>query len=257
MMQDEVKMETIQAVDRAFQILETISRKGNMTAASLTRELKISKASLSRLLYTLVQNGYLEINKSNEYLLTLKAYEIGINALQNLDKLSLINSTLVDLNRETGRIAQFSIEDSNQLLCIQSIGQNGISFSVYTNVGKRSPLYCTSAGKAILSARTNSEIIDLWDTFDAKPLTSHTITNLQDFLKEIACTKQRGYALDREESEYQLYCVGAAVLDHTGRPIGAISLSGSTLTPEEENTLSSCVIQASQRLSSLLGYVLQ
>ena len=114
------KMETIQAIDRAFQILETISRSGNMTLAELHEKMNISKASLSRLVYTLVENGYIEKRPNNEYSLTLKAYEVGINAVQNLDQISLINSTLADLSRETGRVAQFSVEDNNQLLCVQS-----------------------------------------------------------------------------------------------------------------------------------------
>ena len=109
------KMETIQAIDRAFQILETISRSGNMTLAELHEKMNISKASLSRLVYTLVENGYIEKRPNNEYSLTLKAYEVGINAVQNLDQISLINSTLADLSRETGRVAQFSVEDNNQL----------------------------------------------------------------------------------------------------------------------------------------------
>ena len=90
------KMETIQAIDRAFQILETISRSGNMTLAELHEKMNISKASLSRLVYTLVENGYIEKRPNNEYSLTLKAYEVGINAVQNLDQISLINSTLAD-----------------------------------------------------------------------------------------------------------------------------------------------------------------
>ncbi len=255
MAQDTVKMEPIQAVERAFQVMETISRQGNTTAADLSRQLHISKASLARLLYTMVQCGYLELTKNGEYVLTLKPYEVGVNAVQNLDKLSLINSTLVELNRETGRISQFSIDDSNQLLCIQSIGQSPTSFSVRTNVGSRSPLYCTSAGKAILAFYSNGDIISRWEHFDIKSLTLNTITDLQEFLKEIATIRQHGYAVDREESEYQLFCVGTTVKDHTGLPIGAISLSGNTLTKEEESRISAAVIQAAQQLSGLLGYV--
>lgn len=144
-----VKLETIQAVDRALQILETIGRASSMSLAELNKEIKVNKASLSRLVYTLVQNGYLVKNEKNgDYSLTLKTYEVGLNAVQNLDKLSLINSTLLDLNNRCGRISQFSVEDNNQLLCLQSIGKEAMSFSVYTSVGHRSPLYSTSAGKA-------------------------------------------------------------------------------------------------------------
>ena len=81
-----VKIETIQAVDRAFQILETIGRVNSMSLAELNKEIKVNKASLSRLVYTLVQNGYLAKNEKNgDYSLTLKTYEVGLNAVQNLD----------------------------------------------------------------------------------------------------------------------------------------------------------------------------
>lgn len=130
----ETKPETIQAVDRALQILETIGRVNSMSLAELNKEIKVNKASLSRLIYTLIHNGYLAKNeKTGDYSLTLKTYEVGLNAVQNLDKLSLINSTLVDLYNRTGRIAQFSVEDNNQLLCLQSIGKEAVSFSIYTS----------------------------------------------------------------------------------------------------------------------------
>ena len=62
MAEETVKTETIQAVDRALQILETIGRVNSMSLAELNREIKVNKASLSRLVYTLVQNGYLAKN---------------------------------------------------------------------------------------------------------------------------------------------------------------------------------------------------
>ncbi|POP35017.1 IclR family transcriptional regulator [Lactonifactor longoviformis] len=254
----ENKLETIQAVDRAFQILETISRKGSMSLNDLHKELRVSKASLLRLAYTLVQNGYLDKNpQTGNYTLTLKAYEVGISSIQNLDKISLINSTLVDLSRETGRIAQFSVEDNNQLLCLQSIGQKTSSFSIYTTVGRRSPLYCTSAGKALLSAYTNTQIIEKWETFDVKALTEHTITDIHSFLQDVSETRRRHYALDREENEYHIFCVGAPVMGHSNLPLGAISVSGSSLTEEEEQRIAGILVPAVKRLSGLLGYVME
>lgn len=249
-----MKMETVQAVDRAFQILEAIALAGEMTQAELVKLLKIGKASVSRLIYTLIANGYLEASGEGRYRLSMKLYKTGVKALERQDRMSLINSALTELNKTTGRVTQFSIEDSNQLLCIQSIGSGPSSFSIYTNVGRYSPLYCTSAGKAILAHRSGSEIVDLWEHLDVKPLTSKTFTNVQDLLKDIADTKQRGYALDLEESEYNLFCVGAAVIDHTSLPIGAISVSGNSLSPEEEADISSLVMAAARRVSSLLGY---
>ena len=69
-----VKAGTIQAVDRAFQILETVGRENSISLGELSKMIQVNKASLSRLTYTLTQNGYLSKNqKDNSYSLTLKA----------------------------------------------------------------------------------------------------------------------------------------------------------------------------------------
>ena len=67
-MAQETKFETIQAVDRALHILETLGRVNTINLADLNREIKVNKASLSRLLYTLERNGYIVKNeKTNEF----------------------------------------------------------------------------------------------------------------------------------------------------------------------------------------------
>ncbi len=255
-MQTETKLETIQAVDRALQLLELLSKRRSMSLNELHKELRVNKASLLRLAYTLVQNGYLDKHpQTGNYSLTTKAYEIGIRSIQNLDKFSLINSVLADLGAKTGRIAQFSIEDHNEVLCLQSIGQKTSTFSVYTNVGNRSPLYCTSAGKAMLAASTNSQIIERWDTFQVKKLTGNTITDVHKFLEDLSLVRERRYAVDREENEYHVFCVGAAVMGNGGIPVGAVSISGRTLTPDEETQIADVLLPAVKLLSGYMGYV--
>ncbi|HIU75783.1 MAG TPA: IclR family transcriptional regulator [Candidatus Pelethocola excrementipullorum] len=250
------KLEPIQAVERALMILETISRKGSMGLNDLNKEMKINKASLLRLAFTLTENGYLEKDaKDGKYSLTLKPYEIGLSAVQNLDKMSLINSTLVELSNMTGRIAQFSVEDNHQLLCLQSIGQKEPSFSIYTNVGRRSPLYCTSAGKALLSAYSNIDIMEKWNHLDIHPLTEYTITDVHSLLQDISAVRQKGYALDREENEYHVFCVGSLIMGAANTPLGAISISGNQLSEEEEKQIAEILLPACRRLSGLLGYV--
>lgn len=252
----ENNLETIQAVDRAFQVLELISRKGSMNLNDLYKEIKISKPSLLRLAYTLTQNGYLEKDaQSANYSLTLKAYQVGMSSIQNINKISMINATLSDLHKETGRIAQFSVEDGYQIICLQSVGQQATFFSAYTDIGRRCPFYSTSAGKALLATYPNEQIIQMWSHFNPTQFTTNTITDLQSFLQDVSETRRRHYALDLEETEYRVFCIGTAVLGYTNTSVGAISLSGTTLTPEEETQLSTMLLSSARRLSQLLGYV--
>lgn len=256
MKKSENTIEPIQAVDRTLQILETLSRNGSMSLNDLHKELGVGKASLLRLTYTLVQRGYLDKDPiTGNYSLTLKTYQIGSGSLQNLNKISLINSSLAELSQKTGRIAQFSVEDDGLLLCLQSANNQTPFLSSYTSSGYRSPLFCTSAGKAILSTYSNNHIIDMWPILNVKSFTEHTITDIHAFLQTISDIRRKQYAVDMEEYEYGVFCVGTVLMGNVNQPLGAISISGNSLTPEEETEISQILLPEVKRLSKLLGYV--
>ena len=249
-------MKTVQAVDRAFTVIEVLAREGAMGLADLSKVVSVNKASLLRLLFTLTENGYLRRDDaSGMYTLTLKPYEIAMASIKNLDKISQITSTLAELNRTCGRIAQFSVEDGDELMCLQSVGGESTFFSSSTEMGHRSPLYCTSAGKAILATYTNTQISDRWDHLGVRQLTEHTIVDLQDFLKDMAETRRRQYALDVEENEYGTYCVGTVVRGTAGQTVGAISVTGESLTAADVSSITKALLPAALRLSRIFGFL--
>ncbi|MBC3537159.1 IclR family transcriptional regulator [Megasphaera hominis] len=250
------KPASFQAIDRACLVLETIADQGQMSLNDLHTRLKLNKASLSRIVLSLTENGFLNRDeKSGEYSLSLKLFEIGVKATKATNYPRLITSELEKLASSLQVVAQFSVEDNGELLCLQSIDpENMNSFSVYTSVGGRSPLYATSAGKAILSTYTNEEIMEKWNTFHVKTITPHTLTTLDALLQDIAETRKRKYAVDHEETEPNLFCIGAVIMNYTNRPIGAISLSAHSLTAEEEKHYSEELLKSVQLLSASMGY---
>jgi hypothetical protein len=56
-------------------------------------------------------------------------------------------------------------------------------------------------------------------------VTSLTIADPSVLLTDLVQARQRGYAVDQQEAFVGVCCVGAPIRDHTGHPIGAISLS--------------------------------
>ena len=252
---NDTKTGSVQAIDRAFLVLETVAQNGSLSINDLHNKLGLNKASLSRIAATLCSNGYLNRDlKTGNFSLSLRAFEIGVNAVRNLDYISLIKSALAELSSSLKVVAQFSIEDHNELLCLESFDHQNSGFSIYTRVGQRTPLYSTSAGKAILSTYSNEEIIDKWAKMEIKALTANTITDVATLLKDIAQIRQRNYALDLEESEPGLFCLGTVLLNYNRRPIGAISLSTNSLTEEEQLRYSEALLQHVHRLSNMLGY---
>lgn len=246
---------SVQTIDRAFQVLEIVAQNDTMSLNELHHQLGLNKASLSRIAQALCSNGYLNRDpKSGDYSLSLKAFEIGVHAVRKIDYLNLIKRDLEELSSALKVVAQFSIEDHNELLCLDSFDQNNAGFSIYTRVGERSSLYSTSAGKALLSTYSNEEIYNKWSQMEIKSLTPNTLTTIDALMQDIAVIRERNYALDLEENELGLFCVGTVLMNYNRKPIGAISLSAKMMTPELQKQYSDVLLQHTQRLSYMLGY---
>lgn len=249
------KNTSFQAIDRACLVLETIADRGPISLNDLHLALKLNKASLSRITLSLTQNGFLTHDeKTGDYSLSLKLLELGVKATRTTNYPKIINGELEKLASSLHVIAQFSIEDNNELFCLQSIDPDNNAFSVYTSVGGRSPLYATSAGKAILSTYSNEKIMEKWQHFDVKKFTPTTITTVDGLLKDLSETRKRHYALDNEETEPGLFCIGAVIRNYTNRPVGAISLSASHMDKDEEKKYSQELLKTTQLLSASMGY---
>lgn len=245
----------LQVVERAFKVLELIAAEQSLKLNEIYQATGINKASLLRILASLCECGY--VNRSErdgEYSLSFKAFEVGVKAVRTSEIDYVIRNVLEELSKRHNVIAQFSVEDHDELFCLQSYDENSTGYSVYTRVGQRSPMYSTSAGKAILSTYSNDEIREKWNGYSIRRLTPNTITDLDTLLKEISVVRRRGFATDYEESEQGLFCVGTVLLNFNLAPIGAISLSTSSLDDARLNELSAALLEQCRRLSYMLGY---
>ena len=253
-MSEQSDVASVQVIDRAFSVLELVSNEGSMSLKDIYTLLGLNKASAMRIANALVANGYFDKDERGNYSLTFKAYEVGIRAVRRVDYITFIRETLDQLAAELGVIAQFSVKEGTELLCLESFDLTRSNFSVYTKVGIRSQLYATSAGKAILMTYKDEEIKNLWDQMNIRIFTPKTITDYDQFMQRIYEARHRGYALDDEESELGLFCIGAPLVNSTRKAIGAISLSTNRMDDETERRLSTGLLAATQRLGYMLNY---
>lgn len=246
--------QSVQVIDRAFRILEFVSVKERANLKDIYTELAINKASVFRIVNALCSNGYLNKDeRSGDYFLSYKCYEVGINAIRNIDYIAFMRETLDTLSKSLDVISQYSIDDHNELLCLESYDSSSSNFSIYTRVLYRSPLYASSAGKAILSTYPDEVIAAKWKEMDIRPYTPNTITDFDLFMDEISRIRQRGYATDKEEITLGLFCIGVPLLDYNRKAVGAISLSTNNLDAEKEMKLYRALSSHSQRLSYMLS----
>jgi DNA-binding IclR family transcriptional regulator len=90
-----------------------------------------------------------------------------------------------------------------------------------------------------------------------KRFTPNTITDREVLKKQLKMIAELEYAIDNEELDIGVRCIGAPIRDYTRRIVGALSISGPTmrLTDERmEKELIPVVKRAAEEISTKLGY---
>lgn len=244
----------VQSIDRALLILETLSNYDSLSLIEISKKVNLHKATTYRLVNSLLENGYIEkMPSTKQYRISLKLFQIGNRRIQNIDFLNVAKSMIHQLALEIGQTVHLVVEDNQEVLYIDKHDpENGRSY-MQSKIGKKAPLYATAVGKAILATKTNNEIYEYWQQTEIKPLTDHTIIKFEDFIKVIEQIRQNGYALDDEENEYNVVCIGSSFSSYRELAAGAISISISSKDKDLIPSYAEKIKQTTNKISNLLG----
>jgi IclR family KDG regulon transcriptional repressor len=218
----------IRSVSRALEVLKTFSdAQPELSLAEISRRLNLNRSTTFRLLVTLQAHGYVEQARENrKYRLGVTCLELGSVFLNQSDirkeALPILNS-LRDDCRETVHLARLAGSEVVYLEKLDGLLPIGIMGS---RVGGRAPAYCTGLGKALLAYMPEIEISQLYAESGLRRFTPNTITDLGELHSELACIRERGYAIDNEEHEPDVKCVAVPIWSYRQKVMGAISVSG-------------------------------
>ena len=248
----------VKSVSRALDIIAFVGeKKGGLGVTEIANQMDINKSSVYRILSTLVQYGYIEQEEeTSRYKLGYKFLEVSSRLLESIDIRKEAFPYLQQLENETNEVIHLVVYDQGEVVYIEKL-DGGETLRMHSKVGKRAPMHCTSVGKAILAHLPDEVVLDVLSRKGMPAHTSYTITNQEQFLKELQFVRERGYALDNEENEYGITCIAVPLFDHTGKVISAMSISGPSMRMTEERLrlLSTCLIGIGKKLSARLGYV--
>ncbi len=248
----------IQAVSHALDLLEQFhDDTDELGVTELSKRLKLHKNNVFRLLATLESRGYIEQNRVTEnYRLGLKTLELGQTFIKQMGLLRQSKPVIEDLVKICNETTYIAVLKDFHIIYLDSV-ETSKTVRVVPRIGSRLPAYCTAAGKAQI-AFMSSEEIDLYLPEQELPVhTPNTIANRDELKKQLALIAEQGYAIDDEEHDEGVRCVGAPIRDYTRRIIGAISISGPSMRfPDEriKKELIPLVLQAAEEISAKLGY---
>ncbi|URM34562.1 IclR family transcriptional regulator [Cytobacillus firmus] len=247
----------VKSVSRALDIITLISLKKNgLGVTEIANQIDINKSSVYRILSTLVQYGYIEQDtETGKYKLGYKFLEISSKLLESIDLRAEARPFLQELENETNEVIHLVVYDQGEVVYIEKLEGNE-TLRMHSKVGKRAPMHCTSVGKAILAHLPSSIVFDILERKGMPVHTDKTITDKDEFMKELGQVRQKGYALDLEENEYGITCVAVPIFDHLGKVIAAVSISGPTMrmTDDRLDALKSIMVKTGKDISTRLGH---
>ncbi len=224
----------INSVDRTLDLLIYLYHEGKEKGISeISRDLDIYKSTVHRTLLTLENKGFVYQNEDNgKYWLGMKFYAIGtvVGERLSLNKIAKpFTRELYDEFKEVINISILEVNSPDYLRSIIIYKEDDVKQVLTVNppIGSSSDCHCSSVGKCLLAFGDKIP----YEKYTERPLdkfTENTIDKWDDFFKGLAKVKDQGYALDDEELEIGLTCIGAPILDRNGIAIAAISLSGPT-----------------------------
>ncbi|MFY1631775.1 IclR family transcriptional regulator [Solwaraspora sp. WMMB335] len=227
-MTNERRSDEVGVLVKALDILDRMATDAPCTVAHLCQHTGVTKPAAYRILKTLDQRGYVvRDDVRREYSLGPALYGLSRAARNSTDLVRLARPSMQVLNDEFGETVNLGVISHGQVVYLDTI-ESAQRLRSTVQLALRDPVHCTALGKAILSALPIVEAREQLAETDWSRLTPNTVRSVESLLADLARYRRDGYALDDEENELGSRCVAAPILDGTGRPVAAISISAPT-----------------------------
>lgn len=223
--------DAVGAVKTSASVVEALKHLGSAGVTELANETGISKSNVHRHLVTLEELGFV-LKDQNRYRLSLRFLEYGGEIRERHAQTRLIKPKVGELAERTQEVAQFMIENDGYAVVIyKQSGRKGVSIS--SRIGSHLPMHQVASGKAMLANMPAERVEDILDKRGISQATDNTITDRDELFDELEQIRERGYAINREESTEGLLAMSVSVSGPDGF-IGACALSGPAYRMQEK-----------------------
>ena len=185
--------DSVSSVLKVFGILQALGEEREIGITELSQRVMMSKSTVYRFLQTMKTLGYVaQEGESEKYSLTLKLFELGARALQNVDLIRSADIQMREISRLTKETIHLGALDEDSIVYIHKI-DSMYNLRMYSRIGRRNPLYSTAIGKVLLAWRDRDEVKQILEGVEYKRSTERTITSTEALLPVLDQVREQGY----------------------------------------------------------------
>ncbi|MFT4068314.1 IclR family transcriptional regulator [Paraburkholderia sp.] len=213
------------------------------------------KSGAQRLVYTLLQLGYLRRNPvTRKYRLSSKVFLRGYALVQTSDLVREAHDELVSINKECGDTCVLAMLEGAEIVVLSSIPGRHID-SLNVTVGMRFPANLATSGLMLLAWLSPEEVKSALDLDSSQD--DDAARKFSALQAELASIREQRVCVTKDALMPGNLSISAPVFDAAGRAIAAINVS----TPKDRypsadaiHNLSAIIVAGAEAVSARLGY---
>jgi IclR family acetate operon transcriptional repressor len=248
---------SIQSVDRALSLLEALAEAGGEASLTdLSRRTHLNVSTCHHLLSTLVNWGYVaKVPGRRSYALGGRVLYLGHACLRQVDLPRRAQVHIDRISAVTGETVHLSVLQSDTIVTLLKRESRQAVRVDSGMIGRSDAPHATATGKAMIAWLPEEQVRRMVSADDMKRFTDKTIVDFDALIEELRQVRRNGYAIDREEYQPDVVCIGSAIRDHSGAVVGAISVSAPKMRATEAHLdlMRQEVMAAAKALSGDLG----
>jgi DNA-binding IclR family transcriptional regulator len=217
----------------------------------IARALEMPKSSAHSLVSTLAEVGLLSVGARGHYRLGLNLLSLSERMRSGLEFREHALPPMQSLSAELRETVLLAALDRHEVVYIERVeGMHPMVRLAGLRVGSRARTSCTAAGKVLLADRPPAEVRMLMAATGMKPMTSRSITTVEELEDVLRKVRAQGVAFDLGEAMREVACAAAPIIDGYGSAVAAVSVSMPAYRfPEDRRPL----VAALKRTASLIS----
>ncbi|GAK05537.1 transcriptional regulator, IclR family [Geomicrobium sp. JCM 19037] len=249
---------TLSSVRNALRIMHCFSMdEPELKLTDISKRLNLGKSTVSRMMATLQQEGFIEKNPDNQrFRLGLSILSLASVCTSTYDIHQEAGPVLHELTERTQETSHLAILDQHEVIYLQKV-ESKHQVRAFTHIGKRNPAYCTSSGKILLAYHDHEErLLQAVEGDGFVAHTKNTITTVDELRDELRDVRAKGYAISLEELSEGVATIAAPIRDYTGKVIASVNLIGPVQRVNQYtiHTHTRRVVDAGKQISRKLGF---